>query len=61
MNLVLKYAADHAYEVVWLGVWEHNKKAQKFYAKYGFVNSGHTHDFPIGNTPQTDQWFWKYL
>ena len=61
MDLVLKYAADHTYEVVWLGVWEHNKKAQKFYEKYGFVNSGHTHDFPIGNTPQTDWWFWKYL
>ena len=61
MELVLSYAADHKYEVVWLGVWEHNKKAQRFYEKYGFVNSGHTHDFPIGNTPQTDLWFWKFL
>src|SRR5687767_3508845 len=61
MELVLTYAADHKYEVVWLGVWEHNKKAQRFYEKYGFVNSGHTHDFPIGNTPQTDWWFWKFL
>lgn len=61
MEVFLKYAAAHQYEVVWLGVWEHNKKAQKFYGKYGFVNSGYTHDFPIGNTPQTDQWFWKYL
>lgn len=61
MELVLNYAAEHSYEVVWLGVWEHNKKAQRFYEKYGFVNSGHTHDFPIGNTPQTDCWFWKFL
>ncbi len=61
IDLVFNYAAEHQYEVLWLGVWEHNKKAQRFYEKYGFVNSGHTHYFPIGNTPQTDFWFWKYL
>ena len=61
MDLFLNYAAGNEYEVVWLGVWEHNLKAQKFYEKYGFVNSGHTHDFPIGNTPQTDIWLWKFL
>ena len=55
------YANKHQYEAVWLGVWEHNYRAQKFYAKYGFENSGHTHDFPIGNTPQTDIWMWKFL
>lgn len=61
MNFFLTYAAENEYEVVWLGVWEHNLKAQKFYEKYGFKNSGHTHDFPIGNTPQTDIWLWKFL
>ena len=61
MDFVLQYAADNKYEVVWLGVWEHNLRAQKFYAKYGFVNSGHKHDFPIGSTPQTDFWLWKFL
>ena len=61
MDLILKYANEHNYEVVWLGVWEHNLKAQRFYEKYGFVNSGHLHDFPIGNTPQTDIWLWKFL
>lgn len=61
MDYILNYAAEMKYEVVWLGVWEHNKRAQKFYEKYGFVNSGYTHDFPIGNTPQTDNWFWKFL
>ena len=30
-------------------------------AKYGFIDSGYTHDFPIGNTPQTDVWLWKFL
>ena len=61
MDFILSFALQKKYEVVWLGVWEHNKRAQKFYEKYGFVNSGHTHDFPIGNTPQTDIWFWKFL
>jgi len=61
MDFILTYAAENHYEVVWLGVWEHNLRAQRFYSKYGFINSGHTHDFPIGNTPQTDFWFWKFL
>ena len=61
MDFTLNFATDNNYEVVWLGVWEHNLRAQKFYTKYGFVNTGHTHDFPIGNTPQTDCWFWKFL
>ncbi|MBS1510468.1 MAG: GNAT family N-acetyltransferase [Bacteroidetes bacterium] len=61
IDFFLDYARQQQYQVVWLGVWEHNYRAQKFYEKYGFVNSGHTHDFPIGNTPQTDYWFWKFL
>ncbi|MEO6549737.1 MAG: GNAT family N-acetyltransferase [Ferruginibacter sp.] len=61
MDFTLQYAKDNNFQVVWLGVWEHNGRAQKFYEKYGFEHSGHTHDFPIGNTPQTDQWLWKFL
>ena len=61
MDFMLSYAKEHSYEVVWLGVWENNYRAQQFYKKYGFVDSGHTHDFPIGNTPQTDNWLWKFL
>ena len=61
MDYFLNFAAEKKYEAVWLGVWEHNIRAQKFYEKYGFVNSGYTHDFPIGNTPQTDVWLWKFL
>lgn len=61
MDFILDFAAAHKYEMVWLGVWEHNLRAQKFYSKYGFVHSGYTHDFPIGNTPQTDVWLWKFL
>lgn len=61
MDFAIQYAANNQYEVIWLGVWEHNVRAQRFYKKYGFVNSGHTHDFPIGRTPQTDFWMWKFL
>jgi ribosomal protein S18 acetylase RimI-like enzyme len=61
MDLILDHAVTNKYEVVWLGVWDQNYKAQKFYEKYGFVNSGFTHDFPIGDTPQTDYWFWKFI
>lgn len=61
MNFFLDFAVEKKYEVVWLGVWEHNIRAQKFYKKYGFADSGYTHDFPIGNTPQTDKWLWKFL
>ena len=61
MNLVIQYAQSNQYQVLWLGVWENNHRAQKFYKKNLFVNSGHTHDFPIGTTPQTDCWFWRFL
>ena len=61
MNLVIQYTQSNHYQVLWLGVWENNHRAQKFYEKNLFVNSGHTHDFPIGTTPQTDCWFWRFL
>lgn len=61
MDFFLGFAAEKKYEAVWLGVWERNIRAQKFYEKYGFADSGYTHDFPIGSTPQTDKWLWKFL
>ena len=61
MNFFLDYAIAQGYDVAFLGVWEHNLKAQKFYDKFGFIKSLHTHDFPIGNTPQTDVYMWKRL
>ena len=61
MDYYLQYANLNQYELAWLGVWEHNTRAQKFYAKYGFTYSGFRHDFPIGSTPQTDEWLWKFL
>lgn len=61
MDFFLNVATEKKYEAVWLGVWEYNVRAQKFYEKYGFADSGYTHDFPIGSTPQTDKWLWKFL
>jgi ribosomal protein S18 acetylase RimI-like enzyme len=61
MDFFILFAEQNKYQVAWLGVWENNFRAQKFYNKYGFVDSGYTHDFPIGDTPQTDKWFWKFL
>ncbi len=61
MNFALDFAAANHYEMIWLGVWEHNEKAKIFYNKYGFINSGIEHPFPIGNTPQTDVWLYKFI
>ncbi|WP_435624123.1 GNAT family N-acetyltransferase [Flagellimonas sp.] len=38
---------------VWLGVWEHNLKAIRFYEKYGFKKFAE-HSFFIGKDEQTD-------
>lgn len=55
------FAKENKFEVLWLGVWEHNNRAKRFYEKMGFKDSGHTHDFPIGSTPQRDNWLWKFF
>jgi GNAT superfamily N-acetyltransferase len=39
---------------VWLGVWERNARALRFYAKCGFVDVG-SHDFVLGTDRQTDR------
>ena len=61
MAYALQLAAEKKYEVLWLGVWEHNYKAQSFYKKWGFTDTGDSHPFPIGNTPQTDNWMIKFI
>lgn len=44
-------------EQVWLGVWEHNKRAIRFYEKNGFVKFA-VHPFILGDDVQTD-WLMK--
>jgi diamine N-acetyltransferase len=44
-------------EIIWLGVWEHNKRAIDFYTKWGFEKFGQ-HEFILGTDVQTD-WLMK--
>ena len=39
--------------LIWLGVWEENQRALRFYTKNGFVVYG-KHDFMMGTDKQTD-------
>ncbi len=61
MNFFLDHAKVQGYDTAFLGVWEFNYRAQKFYSKFDFKLTGHKHDFPIGNTPQTDVYMWKAI
>lgn len=49
----LDVAARRGCDVIWLGVWEHNPRAQAFYRKWGFAVVG-SHVFQLGTDPQTD-------
>jgi ribosomal protein S18 acetylase RimI-like enzyme len=55
------FVKQKGYNKMYLSVWEYNIRAQEFYKKMGFANTQHKNDFPLGNTPQTDFWFWKDL
>lgn len=50
---------DHC-DVMWLGVWEYNPRAQRFYEKNGFRVVG-KHTFQLGSDPQTDLLMQKEL
>jgi ribosomal protein S18 acetylase RimI-like enzyme len=53
MQTCLDYAKSTGYDVVWLGVWEHNARAIEFYSKWGFQKFGQ-HVFMLGTDAQTD-------
>jgi ribosomal protein S18 acetylase RimI-like enzyme len=53
MQTCLDYAKRTGFEIVWLGVWEHNIRALEFYAKWGFEKFS-AHTFMLGNDAQTD-------
>ena len=61
MQFALQFTQEKNYEAIWLGVWEHNERAKTFYKKWGFIDTGKTHNFPIGNTPQIDNWLIKFI
>lgn len=49
IGLGKKFEVDY----IWLGVWEHNPAAIKFYQKHGYKKFG-THPYLIGTDKQTD-------
>jgi ribosomal protein S18 acetylase RimI-like enzyme len=57
MDKFFDVAKNQKVEWVWLGVWEKNFRAQKFYSKFGFERFGE-HIFQMGDDPQTD-WLLK--
>lgn len=53
LNKAVEYAKEMDKAYVWLGVWEKNDKALKFYKKNGFYKVAE-HPFYIGEEKQTD-------
>jgi ribosomal protein S18 acetylase RimI-like enzyme len=53
MKDCIEQARNLGYQTIWLGVWEHNHRAQAFYRKWKFVAVG-THIFQLGDDAQTD-------
>ena len=53
MQVCLEEATRLGHQTLWLGVWEHNKRAQGFYRKWNFREVG-TQLFQMGDDPQTD-------
>jgi ribosomal protein S18 acetylase RimI-like enzyme len=49
----IQIANEKKVQYLWLGVWEKNNKAIRFYKKNGFVPFD-THIFKLGNDEQTD-------
>jgi ribosomal protein S18 acetylase RimI-like enzyme len=53
MAACLDEAKQRNADAIWLGVWENNPKAMRFYEKYGFATVGE-HIFHVGDDPQRD-------
>lgn len=53
LQYIIQQAAERKMEYLWLGVWEHNPKAIRFYQRHGFQKFGE-HPYYIGTDEQTD-------
>ena len=49
----IEIGIENNLDYIWLGVWEHNVDAIKFYEKQGFKKFD-THIFKLGDDEQTD-------
>ena len=56
-EFALEHAEKKCFSWAWLGVWEHNTKAQAFYNRYGFEKFSQ-HRFMVGQKVDTD-WLLK--
>jgi GNAT superfamily N-acetyltransferase len=54
MDRVVDHARSLGGTTLWLGVWERNPRAIRFYAKHGFEDVG-SHGFQLGSDLQTDR------
>ena len=53
LEKLLSLAREEGKKYVWLGVWEENKEAVRFYERHGFVTFG-KHPYYIGSDRQMD-------
>ena len=53
LDFAINKAIDDKMAYIWLGVWEHNHAAQRFYERNGFVKVG-SHQFVVGSDVQID-------
>ena len=58
MDAALADAVARGAVGAWLGVWEHNVRAVRFYEKNGFRDVG-AHVFVLGSDSQTDRVMWR--
>ena len=54
---VIDIARQRSFPFLWLGVWEKNQGAVRFYERHGFVHAAY-HPFKLGDEDQTD-WIMK--
>lgn len=54
MEIVFDVARQTDAKTMWLGVWERNARAIRFYEKYGFIDVG-SQPFLVGSDLQTDR------
>ena len=57
MEHCIEIAKEKSRKILWLGVWEKNKRAIEFYIKFGFEKFGDT-EFLLGDDLQRD-WLMK--
>lgn len=53
MEQAISIAEQRNADYLWLGVWEYNDRARRFYTRWGFEEFG-SHVFQLGNDPQKD-------